>query len=599
MHTQSKLALFLSSCLFFTGCGSSGSASAPVDVNPSSPADGNTDVPTPPSTPDTSTPDAPSVSSDLIKLNQVGYLPLALKSALVPDVAATQFELINQNGAVAFTGALSAASHWQPSGSIKYKLADFSDFTATGVYRVKVAGIADSSAFSINSDLYQSLSDQALKAFYYNRSSHSILASHGGDWVRTAGHADTNVIVHASAATNERPAGSIISSSKGWYDAGDYGKYVVNSGIATYTLLAAYEHYDDFFTNRDINIPESGNTVPDILDEVKWNLDWLQTMQDNDGGVYHKLTTLGWPGIEMPAADQRARYVIGKSTAATLDFAAVLAQASRVYKPFYPELSAQWLTAAQNAWAWAVANPNVVYQQPSDVESGEYGDNFFQDEFRWAATELYITTANSQYLEAINRNATDISAPSWGYVAGLSYITLANQSKTDFDINAIDAAGHAIVGLAETYYQQYTDSAFLIPMIESDFVWGSNATALNKAIILLQAYQLTNEIKFKHAALGLADYILGRNPTGYSFVTGVGERSPLNIHHRVSAADTINAPIPGLLAGGPHNGQQDGCRYDSNAPALTYLDDWCSFSTNEVAINWNAPLVYVLAALAR
>ncbi len=93
------------------------------------------------------------------------------------------------------------------------------------------------------------------------------------------------------------------------------------------------------------------------------------------------------------------------------------------------------------------------------------------------------------------------------------------------------------------------------------------------------------------------DYILGRNPTGYSFVTGFGEKTPLHPHHRISQSDTVAAPVPGMLVGGPHAWQQDKCHYKSNEPTKSYSDSWCSYSTNEIAINWNAPLVYVLGAL--
>ncbi|HCD52991.1 MAG TPA: cellulase, partial [Balneolaceae bacterium] len=125
------------------------------------------------------------------------------------------------------------------------------------------------------------------------------------------------VMVHAAAATGSRPEGTIISSPKGWYDAGDYNKYVVNSGISTYTLLFAYEQFPEFFKNQDLNIPESKNDLPDILDEALWNLEWLLTMQDEDGGVYHKLTTANFEGMVMPHEATNQRYVVMKNTGAT------------------------------------------------------------------------------------------------------------------------------------------------------------------------------------------------------------------------------------------------------------------------------------------
>jgi endoglucanase len=132
---------------------------------------------------------------------------------------------------------------------------------------------------------------------------------------------------------------------------------------------------------------------------------------------------------------------------------------------------------------------------------------------------------------------------------------------------------------------------------ENDFVWGSNAVAANQGILMLQAYRITKDKKYFNAALSNQDYILGRNATGYSFVTGFGMKTPMHIHHRPSEADGIVDPVPGLLAGGPNPGMQDKCVYVSSIADEAYTDDVCSYASNEVAINWNAPLVYLSGAI--
>ncbi|HEY9108130.1 MAG TPA: glycoside hydrolase family 9 protein, partial [Roseateles sp.] len=120
-------------------------------------------------------------------------------------------------------------------------------------------------------------------------------------------------------------------------------------------------------------------------------------------------------------------------------------------------------------------------------------------------------------------------------------------------------------------------------------------------LMLIQAYRLDADRRKLDAAQSVLDYVLGRNPLGQSYVTGFGVKSPMHPHHRPSEADGIDAPVPGFIVGGPNPGQQDqaGCpvRYPSALPALSYLDHDCSYASNEVAINWNAPLVYVSAAL--
>ncbi|MDC2890232.1 glycoside hydrolase family 9 protein [Psychrosphaera algicola] len=302
----------------------------------------------------------------------------------------------------------------------------------------------------------------------------------------------------------------------------------------------------------------------------------------------------------MPDEDKRDRYVIGKSTAATLNFAAVLAMSNRVYQPFDTAMSGkreQWLAAAESAWSWAVAHPMEIYQQPADVSSGEYGDSFFNDEFAQAAAELFITTKNIDYFNHYLKYRSDVAVPSWSYVAYLATSTLLFQGEDIIDPVKYAEIKADQLTLADKLVGQYQDSSYKVPMIASDFVWGSNSVALNKALILMQAHKLTDDQTYREVAINILDYVLGRNPTDYSFVTGFGSKSPMFPHHRISDSDGIAEPIPGMVAGGPHSGRQDGCNYLYTEPARTYIDDWCSFATNEIAINWNAPLVYVLAAL--
>jgi endoglucanase len=326
----------------------------------------------------------------------------------------------------------------------------------------------------------------------------------------------------------------------------------------------------------------------------------MATMQDKDGSVYHKLTTLGWPGKEMPHEDTRQRFVIGKSSAAAYDFAATMAVASRVFTQFedqYPGQADQWLSAAVNAWQWADNNPVLPYKQPSDVTSGEYGDDNVSDERKWAAAELFLTTKDQYYLSAFNAQTDKIDVPSWQSVAGLGYLSLSTHGESLLSTKDYQQIKGQVIGLADRIVDQLANSPYLVPMTEADYVWGSNSVAANKALILNTALQITDEQKYKLAMADILSYLLGRNPTDYSFVTGFGYKPPMHIHHRPSVSDNIVEPVPGLLAGGPQNGQQDNCDYPADLPATSYVDDWCSYASNEIAINWNAPLVYLLASV--
>ncbi len=545
-------------------------------------------------------------ATGLIKINQLGFKPDSEKLAVVPNVPANQFTVINtSNNSVVLTGNLSEAKSWAPSGET-VKLADFSSVAVAGDYKIQVEGIQTSANFKIAANVYDALNAASIKAFYYNRSSTELLETHAGVYKRAAGHPGTTVYVHQSASTALRPAGTVISAAKGWYDAGDYNLYIVNSGISTYSLLAAFEAYPDYFKNQNLNIPESGDAVPDLLNEIMWNLEWMLAMQDpDDGGVYHKLTSKNFSGFVMPAADTSDRYVVQKATAATLDFAAVMAVASRVfadYESAYPGMSAQMLTAAENAWAWAKANPSIYYTQPSDISTGGYGDNNVTDEFFWAAAELYITTKNDSYYTELNPANVTADVPWWGGVKSLGWISLGRHIDSltlAADKNLIKSR---LDGVAAGIATKKAASAYGVSMETGDFGWGSNSGALNQAMMLLAAYDLDQtKNQYLNAAQAILDYVLGRNATDYSFVTGYGNLTPQKIHHRPSGADGIAAPIPGFIAGGPNPGQQDksGCTvaYPSNLPAKSYLDEECSYASNEIAINWNAPLVFVSAGV--
>ncbi|MFZ5547273.1 MAG: GH39 family glycosyl hydrolase [Pseudomonadota bacterium] len=546
-----------------------------------------------------------------IQLNQVGFLPGAAKWAAVPVApsaaagAATRFSVVDgRSGKTVFSGALGAPAAW-PMAHAHFRLADFSSLKAPGRYRLRVPGLPDSAPFEIKADAYAGLNAASLKAFYLNRASTALPPRHAGAFARPAGHADTQVLVHASAAGPGRPEGTVISAPKGWYDAGDYNKYIVNSGISTYTLLAAWEHFPAHFRKQSLNIPESGNSLPDVLDEVLWNLDWMLAMQDPaDGGVYHKLTNKGFDGAVMPHQATAPRYVVQKTTAATLDFAAVMATASRVFAGFErerPGLSARMRAAAERAWQWARANPGAIYKQPSDVHTGGYDDAQLADEFAWAAAELYITTRDDAYWSAMKPAEVPTGVPGWGSVAPLAWVSLAHHRT-----RLTPAADRALI---ESRIRQQADalaaawraSPYRVSMQPADLVWGSNAVALNQALMLLQGYRLTGDRTQLDAAQAMLDYVLGRNALGLSMVTGFGTRSTQQPHHRPSMADGIAAPVPGFLAGGPNPGLNDRAHcpvpYPSDVPAKAYLDHDCSYASNEVAINWNAPLAYVSAAL--
>ena len=561
-------------------------------------------------------PQPEAVQSDQIRLNQLGFYPNAPKVAIILGEAGGPFQVTTTDGKkVLFSGTLSQPRQNAISGKTA-RTADFSALRTTGKFVVIIPGLGRSYPFSIRPNIHRSLAIGALKGFYYQRASTALPESFAGQWHRPAGHPDTRVLMHPSAASASRPSGTTIASSRGWYDAGDYNKYIVNSGITMGTLLSLYEDFPDFTRALAINIPESNNNLPDLLDESLWNLRWMLTMQDPaDGGVYHKLTNARFDGMIMPDQADKDRYVVQKSITATLDFAAVMAQASRVFRQYdkeLPNLADSCLTAATHAWNWAKQNPNARYDQAAmnkefepDVVTGGYEDRDASDEWIWAAAELYVTTKEDAYYTAANLFPDEkMPLPSWSQVRTLAYYSLARFALDLTPVGQKDAPQlkKRLIEFASQLRQGVSEQAFQTVMGKSasDYIWGSSAVAANQGIALIQAHRLTNDRTYLDAALSNLDYLLGRNATGYSFVTGFGSKSTMHPHHRPSVADGIDAPVPGLLSGGTNANaaRQDKCTgYTTTVADEVYLDDACSYASNEIAINWNAPLVYLAAAV--
>ncbi|MFL5729693.1 MAG: glycoside hydrolase family 9 protein [Cytophagaceae bacterium] len=550
-----------------------------------------------------------------IRLNQIGYYPKSQKIALVigGDTLGKKFSIVTEDGKdTVFRGNLVNAGVWQYSEEMVNQ-ADFSSLTKPGSYVLYVPKAGLSYPFDIKPHVYLPVAKASLKGFYYQRASTELLPEHAGKFARKAGHMDTAVLVHPSAATATRPADTKINCTKGWYDAGDYNKYIINSGISTYTLMALYEHFPKFMDTLNVNIPESKNQIPDVLDEALWNIRWIMSMQDEDGGVYFKLTNSGFDGSVMPERATSPRYVIQKTTASALDFCAVMAQASRVfakYKKQMPGFSDSCLTMAKKAYAWAKKNPNILYSQKAmndqfdpNVETGEYGDSNISDEFQWAAIELFAATGKMDYYEEANLPGTlntKFGLPSWPDVNTLGLYTLISLKSKYPSLEGMDAVTEQIIKMATPMKEYAEKSPYKTTMgvDASNFGWGSNSASANQGMLLLIAYEITKDKSYLEAAMSCLDYLLGRNATGYSFMTGYGERSTFNPHHRPSESDGIKEPVPGLLAGGPNPGQQDSpssCynKYPSKLPAKSYVDHKCSYASNEIAINWNAPFAFL------
>lgn len=523
-----------------------------------------------------------------IHINQVGYLPDSYKSAVVVG-GATEYSLVNsETGEVVFNGVPEASKYWEASGE-NAQILNFSEYTLPGTYHIRIKDVS-SHQFEIGPSIYTAVGTAGLKAYYYHRIGIELEKKYAGAYARPSAHPDTTVFIHSSAASVLRPEGTVIAAPGGWYDAGDYNKYIVNSAITVSTMMSLFEHYPESIETINSNIPESSNNVPDLLDEIRYNLEWMLTMQDPaDGGVYHKMTHKNFQGMVMPQTIDAERYVVMKTTTATLDFAASTAQASRIYRPYDAAFADACIAASTKAWDWATANPGIVYTQPEDIQTGAYDQTVdrIEDESFWAATELSITTGENYEAPM----PTTFRVHEWRDGAALAAMNQLHH-------NSIPAVKAAFFVLADSLLKEQQASAYDVS--NDAFRWGSTSDFLNQAMVLIYAYKLSGDEQYKIAAQSTFDWVMGKNPTGYSFLTGYGDKRAMHVHHRPSEADGIDEPIPGWVVGGPNPENQYDCQsqsYPSQFPARVFLDELCSYSTNEIAINWNAPFVYMAFAL--
>lgn len=568
------------------------------------------------------------VKGSSVTTSQIGFVSADKKLAMVRNVNQQDGTFIVKDeatGEAVFTGKLSEGKYWDASGDT-VAWADFSDLKAEGTYRVVVGG-EETHPFQIkNKGLYDDLVVWSHKAFYLWRCGADVESKYatfkGVDFSHKAGHPDTNVEVHSSAENANHKTGSYVSSVGGWYDAGDYGKYTTNGAIALTVLLKGYETFKEYYDSLSLNLPESGNNSADILNECAYELDWLFTMQDSvDGSVAHKVTTLSFAGFVMPDNEgaKGQRYMIGRCTDDALSFAAVMAQTARVYErnTAYPDMSAKALNAAKKAWDWALKNPNVMYEQPGDVHTGSYIIRNIDNRWVWAAAELFATTHDESYLDYI-KVTDNWKVSTWQDATGYAMMTLMNEvmtwNKKDSKSEKLSNTMDAVVASFQKRAGEIADSTLACPgLLGFDkFRWGSNGIASDYGLVMLMAYKYSGKEKYLDIAKQYVSYLTGCNAVDYCFVTGFGSNYSKCPHDRRTQSDGIDEPIPGYLVGGPnneathdfeafsrtHKSERELKKYPTTRfPARTYVDEIYSFSTNEIAINWNAPFAVLLAGI--
>lgn len=521
----------------------------------------------------------PAEYEPAIRTNQVGYLPGSGKTAVFCDIAgAKEFSVVNaETEEVVYTGEVYGEKYTAAAKEIN-SFGDFSAVKEAGSYYI-TCGETKSYVFGIGTQVYDTMLEDLVRMFYLQRCGCEVTDA-------VFGHAACHAGLAKLYGTEE-----MLDVSGGWHDAGDYGRYIVPAAKSVADLLYAYAADKDAYSDS-IGIPGSGNGVPDLLDEVRYELEWMLKMQAADGGVYHKVSCASFPGYIMPEKETGQLFVSPVSTTATADFCASMALAYEFYYNIDRDFANTCLTAAEKAWAFLEANPNLIFENPAGITTGAYEDSSDKDERYWAAAQMYRATKDAKYLTALEAMAVQ-KGLDWGTVGHYGNIALVTMEGMDTDSQPYIRAYNAIVSQAEGY-EKITDSSTYGVAITS-FHWGSNMAVSNAGVILGLAYELTGDEKFLTAAEANLHYLLGNNPVGTCFVTGHGTVSPQNPHHRPSMA--VKQAMPGMLVGGTNSRLEDPTAKSrlKDTPAWKcYLDHKESYSTNEITIYWNSPLIYLL-----
>ncbi|MCO8269482.1 glycoside hydrolase family 9 protein [Actinoplanes sp. TRM 88003] len=551
-----------------------------------------------------------------VRVNQVAYLPKGPKAATLVTTVTTAlpWQLADKAGKIVARGQSKPRGVDASSGQNVHTI-DFGRYVKKGSGYTLTADGETSRPFAIGAEAYEKLRSDSLKFYYTQRSGIAIDDALRPGYGRPAGHVD----VAPNQGDGNVPCQAGVCDYRldvrgGWYDAGDHGKYVVNGGISVWELLNAYERSPGL-KKVGLNIPESRTRTPDLLDEVRWELDFLLRMQVPAGQpfagmAHHKIHDQAWTGLPLlPHLDPQPRELHPVSTAATLNLAATAAQAARIYAPYDKAFALKALTAAKTAYTAAKANPDRLAPESDGIGGGAYNDTKVSDDFYWAAAELFLTTGEKKYQADVlssPEHTADVfgaGAFDWGNTAAAGRLDLALVPNRLPGLAAVKAS---VIAGAEKYLAIQRNHPYGVPYAptNNNWDWGSNSIILNNMVVLAAAHELTGRDKYRDGVLTGLDYIFGRNALNISYVTGYGTVSSQNQHSRWYARQLDPAlpnPPKGTLAGGANSSIQDpyaqskltGC-----VGQFCYIDDIQSWSTNELTINWNAPLARIAAYVA-
>ncbi len=528
--------------------------------------------------------DIPAPPGAAIRVNTVGFLPEAPKRATLAGPASEFRVLDAATGAVVFAGPVSAPVRTAPTDTDEeVRTADFTEVRQPGTYVLEVPGLGRSAPFAVGAAVWDEPFRLVTRAMYLWRCGVPVR----GEWRGQVFQAEACHTGDALLDAIGGPAGARRSSTGGWHDAGDYNKYVVNAGVSVGLMFKAWEQFRPRLQTMKLDLPESGRGMPDLLAELKFEFDWLFTMQAEDGRVYHKVTARDFRYWGPPDRDPSPRYFTPWGTTATADFVAMMALGARHFREFDPAYADRCLAAARRSWALLAAHPEHLDADLTGFHTGGYQAPDFVHRL-WALAELWETTGEPALLAEFERRAQAVefthNGPDWGDVRDLALGTYLEASRKEARrAGLVRHLAGGVIARAERIVEDCRVNPHGRPLgaARPAFFWGCNGSVAAQTYLLHLADRLSPEPVpvFRQTAHEALSHLFGRNYHGRSYVTGLGANPPQHLHDRRG-----DPAWPGYLVGGPH------------PDARIYFDVTADPSRNEIAINWNASLIYALAA---
>lgn len=450
--------------------------------------------------------ESPDLSYDVpeslprILVNQLGYYPSGVKTVIFCGVEnPDSFNIINADtGQVAYSGVPEFRGY-DETYEREFSYADFSELTVPGEYYVEAPLLGRSYSFVIEDNLYDKVFHESIKQYYYNRCGITLTENYAGNKTHNA--------CHTGKAVLRKDMNVALDVSGGWHENSQGSKKIETAAKNVATMLLAFELFEDSFTD-DINIPESGNGIPDLLDEIRYEIDWFLKMQDPEtGAVYDALTISETNNKGINA------YVENESLEASRAFAMAVAKFSYLYQNYDLEYSTVCLKAADRAWQYALLNEN---QDESTVSDWKLA----------AGAELYRASGDKSCKKILEEAFLSEKYESANHIRYFAYITYLS-TKQDVEIAFCTQIMDALMDKAGKIAQESKKGLLYV---NSNAEQSNNSELTENMIYLSIVNHIISNQEYETVIENHLHYLMGRNVMSLCYLDDIGYRSYAQVY---------------------------------------------------------------------